>query len=134
MPDEPPDFWKKLQILLAPVGGLLTAISVALIGFIGSSFLNKKQETDTRAKVFAELMSQREQAETVMRKDMFGQIIEAILKPEKSSPDLAVLNMELLAYNFHESLNLKPLFSYIRRHLPKSEKDCLTRLDNVAAD
>src|ERR1700730_18315312 len=74
MPDEPPDFWKKLQILLAPVGGLLTAISVALIGFIGSSFLNKKQETDTRSKVFAELMSQREQAESVMRKDLFAYV------------------------------------------------------------
>jgi hypothetical protein len=134
MEEQTPDFWKKLGILLSPVGGLLTAVSVAVIGSWGAYILNKKQEMDTRAKVFAELMSQREQAETVMRKDMFGQIIEAILKPEKSSPDLAVLNMELLAYNFHESLNLKPLFSYVRRHLPKSEKDCLTRLDNVAAD
>lgn len=134
MPDEPPDFWKKLQILLAPVGGLLTAISVALIGFIGSSFLNKKQETDTRSKVFAELMSQREQAESVMRKDMFAQIMGAVLKPEKSSPDLAVLNIELLAYNFHESLNLKPLFAYVRRHLPSDQKEWLTRLDQAAAD
>jgi hypothetical protein len=134
MPDETPDFWKKLQILLAPVGGLLTAISVAAIGSWGAYILNKKQESDTRAKVFAELMSQREQAETVMRKDMFAQIMGAVLKPEKSSPDLAVLNMELLAYNFHESLNLKPLFSYVRRHLPPSEKHWQTRLDQVAAD
>jgi hypothetical protein len=131
---EPPDFWKRLEILLAPVGGLLTAISVAIIGSWGAYILNKKQETDTRAKVFAELMSQREQSENVMRKDMFAQIIDAVLKPEKSSPDLAVLNMELLAYNFHESLNLKPLFAYVRRHLPPGEKNFQTRLDQVAAD
>jgi hypothetical protein len=133
--DQKPDFWKKLEILLSPVGGLLTAISVAVIGSWGAYILNKKQETDTRAKVFAELTSQREQAETVMRKDMFAQIIESILKPEKSSPDLAVLNMELLAYNFHESLNLKPLFSYVQRHLgPNPGKQYLDRLDKVASD
>jgi len=133
--DQTPGFWKKLEILLSPVGGLLTAISVAVIGSWGAYILNKKQEIDTRAKVFAELMSQREQAETVMRKDMFAQIIESILKPEKSSPDLAVLNMELLAYNFHESLNLKPLFSYVQRHLgPNPDKQYLNRLDKVASD
>jgi hypothetical protein len=134
MADQTPDFWKKLEILLAPVGGLLTAISVAVIGSMGAYILNKKQESDTRSKVFAELMSQREQAETVMRKDMFAQIMDGVLKPEKSSPDLAVLNMELLAYNFHESLNLKPLFAYVRRHLPASEKHWQTRLDQAAAD
>lgn len=134
MPDELPNSWKKAQIVLAPLGGLFTALSVAIIGLIGSSFLNKKQETDTRAKVFAELMSQREQAESVMRKDMFAQIMGAVLKPEKSSPDLAVLNIELLAYNFHESLNLKPLFAYVRRHLPRHQKEWQTRLDQAAAD
>lgn len=134
MANQTPDFWKKLEILLAPVGGLLTALSVAIIGSWGAYILHNKQETETRTKVFAELMSQREQAETVMRKDMFAQIIDAVLKPEKSSPDLAVLNLELLAYNFHESLNLKPLFAYVRRHLPPSEKHWQTRLDQVAAD
>src|SRR4030088_3030860 len=101
MADETPDFWKKLQILLAPVGGLLTAISVAAIGSWGAYILKKNKESDTPSKVFAELMSQREQAETVMRKDMFAQIMGAVLKPEKSSPYLTVLNLELLAYNFH---------------------------------
>jgi len=117
------------------VGGLLTAISVAVIGSYGAYVLNKKQEIDARNKVFTELTSQREQAETVMRKDMFAQIIESVLKPEKSSQDLTVLNMELLAYNFHESLNLKPLFSYVHRHLdPISGKQYLTRLEKVAKD
>jgi hypothetical protein len=135
MPDDLPNSWKKLQILLAPVGGLLTAISVAIIGFVGTNLLNKKQETDARTKVFAELMSQREQAEAVMRKDMFGQIMEAVLKPEKSSPDLTLLNLELLAYNFDESLDLKPLFSYVWRHLPDNAPERYRdRLNGVAVD
>src|SRR5256714_6251019 len=136
MADQTPDFWKKLEILLAPVGGLLTALSVAIIGSWGAYILHNKQETETRTKVYAELMSQREQAETVMRKDMFAQIIDAVLKPEKSSPDLAVLNLELLAYNFHESLNLKPLFAYVRRHLgePASATQYVDRLERVARE
>jgi len=133
--DQTPNFWRKLEILLAPVGGLLTALSVAVTGSYGAWVLNRKQEIDARNKVFTELMSQREQAETVMRKDMFAQIIESILKPEKSSQDLTVLNMELLAYNFHESLNLKPLFSYVQRHLdPTSGKQYVSRLEKVAKD
>src|SRR5437763_14034498 len=104
MADQTPDFCKKLEILLAPVGGLLTAISVAVIGTMGAYVLNKKQESDTRSKVFAELMRQREQADTLMRKDMFGQIITGVLKPAKSSTDLAVLNVEVRADNMHQSL------------------------------
>jgi hypothetical protein len=126
----------KLEILLSQTGGLLTAISVAVIGSCGAYILNKKQEMDNRSKVYAELTSQREQAESVMRKDMFAKIIESVLDKDGSSSDRTVLNMELLAYNFHESLNLKPLFSYVQRHLgePTSAKPYLARLEKVASD
>ena len=136
MANRTPDFWRKFEILLSPLGGLLTAISVAVIGSCGAYLLNKKQDIDARNKVVTELTSQREQAETVLRKDMFAQIIESFLKPETSSPDLTVLNMELLAYNFHESLNLEPLFSYVQRQLARTAapKEFLDRLEKVAKD
>jgi hypothetical protein len=139
--EEPPerDFWSKLQILLTPIGGLLTALSVALLGLYGSSFFNKKQELDTRARIYAELMSQREQADSALRKDMFVSIIDAFLKPEKISYDVKVLNMELLTYNFHESLNLKPLFAYLQRQVEaledkKVKEELMARLVKVAGD
>jgi hypothetical protein len=134
------DFWSKLQILLAPLGTLLTAITVAILGFWGSSYLNKKQELDTRARIYAELISQREQAESALRKDMFVSIIDAFLKPEAISNDVKILNMELLAYNFHESLNLKPLFAYLQRKVGESKEDetakkkLRRRLEKVAGD
>lgn len=132
------DFWGKAEVLLSPVGGLLTALSVALLGFWGSTYLNRKQEAETRARVYAELTSQREQAESVLRKDMFGSIFESFLKASTPSTDIKVLNMELLAYNFHESLNLKPLFVHLRRQIgtPKDEdtKQYLDRLQKVASD
>jgi hypothetical protein len=45
--------------------------------------------------------------------------------------------MELLAYNFHESLNLKPLFAYVKRHLPpppSAKQEYLERLEKVARE
>ncbi|HSV63738.1 MAG TPA: hypothetical protein VLH83_10380 [Chthoniobacterales bacterium] len=120
--------------MLPQASGLLTALSVAAVGSYGAYVLNKKQNADTRAKVYAELTSQREQADTLMRKDMFAKIIESVLKKDESS-DRAVLNMELLAYNFHESLNLKPLFAYVRRNLDDTaEKQYIARLEKVAQD
>jgi hypothetical protein len=132
------DFWSKLEIVLSPVGGLLTALSVALLGFFGSAYLNRKQESDTQSRVYAELTSQREQAESVLRKDMFGSIFESFLRAPTPSTDIKVLNMELLAYNFHESLNLKPLFSHLRRQIGTPKDDItqayLDRLEKVASD
>jgi hypothetical protein len=127
------DRWSKAQVIIVP-------LSVAAVGFFGSNYLSKRQELDTRARVYAELISQREQAESALRKDMFVSIIEPFLKPEKTSRDVQVLDMELLAYNFHESLNLKPLFAYLRRTISESEepdtkkKKLLSRLERVASD
>jgi len=135
MAEQTPTSQKKWhEIFLPQVGGLVTALSVALVGSLGAYVLNKKQNADTRAKVYAELTSQREQADTLMRKDMFAKIIESVLKKDESS-DRAVLNMELLACNFHESLNLKPLFAYVRRNLREpAEKQYVDRLEKVAQD
>jgi hypothetical protein len=83
-------------------------------------------------------MSRREEAESALRKDMFVSMIQSFLKPGSSSLDERVLNLELLSYNFHESLNLKPLFLYIDRQIRLSRdpgrKDYMQRLQNVATE
>jgi hypothetical protein len=134
---EAPDFWRKLEIVLSPVGGLLTALAVALVGFLASRYFNQKQEMDARAKVYAELMSQREQSESQLRKDMFDSTIKSFMKPETASLDEKVLNMELLAYNFHETLDLRPLFSYVEHQIAgerdsTQKKGYQQRLHNLA--
>jgi hypothetical protein len=42
---------------------------------------------------------------------MFKSIIDSFLRTGSSSIEDQVLNLELLVYNFHESLNLSPSFS-----------------------
>jgi hypothetical protein len=60
-------------------------------------------------------MSRREEAESSLRKDMFVSIIASFLKPGTNDLSAKVLNLELLAYNFHDSLNLKPCLFICRQ-------------------
>src|SRR5215472_10062280 len=109
------DFWDKVDIVLRPINGLLTALAVALLGYYTSSILRQSELRETNERVYTELMSSREQAESGLRKDMFLSIIQTFLRTEATGLESKMLNLEMLAYNFHESLNLKPLFAHMDR-------------------
>src|SRR5262245_53737888 len=111
------DFWDKVDIVLRPLNGLLTALAVALLGYYTSNIVRQQETRDSNERIYTQLMSSREQAESGLRKDMFLSIIEVFLRPEASSMEAKMLNMEMLAYNFHESLNLKPLFNHLERQI-----------------
>ena len=138
MADKQRDGWDKLAIILQSLGGFVTAAVVAMLGIAGTSYLNEKQKIDTNVRLYTELMSKREEAESALRKDMFTSIIDTFLKPQAPSLDVRVLNLELLAYNFHESLNLKPLFSSIDQQIRQStdlrKKEYRERLNRVARE
>lgn len=114
----------------------MTAVTVALLGFLTSQYLSKRQATETRVQLYAQLMSQREQSDSALRKDMFRAILESFLKESSKSLDEQVLNLELLAYNFHDALDLKPLFIYLNKKIVAShdpaKADLLKRLERVA--
>ena len=129
------DGWYKAGIVLKPVSGLLAALTVAMCGFIGSKYLNSRQENDLRVRLYTELISKREEAESALRKDMFTSIIETFLKADTTTMEEKVLQLELLAYNFHECLNLTPLFVHLNSQIPIGEKPGLKkRLEKVARE
>jgi hypothetical protein len=116
------DAWDKLAIILQPAGGLLTALAIALFGYFSSAYLNRRQAIETNTRLYSELMSRREESESALRKDMFVSIITSFLRPAGGDLASDVLNLELLAYNFHESLNLKPLFADLKRRIMTEEE------------
>jgi hypothetical protein len=132
------DFWDKVDIVLRPLNGLLTALTVALLGYYTSSILRQNDTVETNRRVYAELTSGREQAESSLRKDMSLSIMQTFLRPETAGLEAKMLNLEMLAYNFHESLNLKPLFSHLDRQIAttaESGKDLyVTRLNQTAKE
>lgn len=141
------DRWDKAGIVLQPVGGLLTALAVAVLGFWTSSYLRDReareavlrermQTGDTNARLYSELISKREESESALRKDMFTSIINSFLGGGPATLEQKVLNLELLVYNFHESLNLKPLFLHLEREIRESpnRREYLARLNRVAEE
>jgi len=133
------DLWDKAAVFFHPLGGLLTALSVAFVGVKGSEVLDRRQSLDTNARLYSELMSRREEAESSLRKDMLTSIIGSFLKPgSESDLDTKVLNLELLAYNFHDSLDLRPLFLDLQRRIRRTKDpdkaDLRARLISVARE
>jgi len=129
------DFWDKLSIILQPVGGLLTALAIGALGYFSSETLNRRQAIETNARLYSELMSKREESESALRKDMFVSIIGSFVRPSGSGTlSSDVLNLELLASNFHESLNLKPLFADLRRRILSEEQTARTPAQRAEYD
>jgi len=120
---------------------------VAILGLWTSSYLRDRegreaalrermQTTETNARLYSELISKREEAESSLRKDMFTSIITSFLGKGPASLEQKILNLELLVYNFHESLNLKPLFLHLAREIKTSPQrsEYLARLNRVAEE
>ena len=132
------DSWDKADIIFKFVGAIGTAVVVGLVGIFGSSFLAERQEAETNLRLYTELMSRREEADTSLRKEMFNSIIVNFLKPTSDErPEKTVLNLELLAYNFHDSLDLEPLFKDVYKKLtPRREQNqpYIDRLIRVTRD
>jgi hypothetical protein len=132
------DRWDKAAIILHPIGGLLAALAVAGLGFFGSQFLERRQAEETRARFYSELINKREEADSALRKDMFMSIIQSFLGPGSTSIEDRTVKLELLAYNFHESLNLKPLFTQLEVEISRSaspgKRDQRDRIEKVAME
>jgi hypothetical protein len=123
------DTWEKVEIILRPLGGLFAAGAITMFGFITSSALNRRQAIDTNTRLYSELMSRREESESALRKDMCVSIINSFVNPSDTRIGASILNLEMLAYNFHESLNLKPLFEEMRRRVVEARKEVRTESD-----
>ncbi|RPJ44303.1 MAG: hypothetical protein EHM19_06990 [Candidatus Latescibacterota bacterium] len=128
------DTWDKIDILMRPMGGLLTAAAITLLGFITSNALSQRQAIDTNTRLYTELMSRREESESALRKDMCVSIINSFVNPRDAGLSSSVLNLEMLAYNFHESLNLKPLFTEMRRRVIRERVEAKTEAARAEND
>jgi hypothetical protein len=129
------DFWRKLEVLLTPLGGLVTAVVVAVLGFKASTFLDREQSRDANLRLYADLISKRETADSDIRKDMFNLIIQTFLNSKSVALEKNLLYLELLAYNFHESIDLAPLFKDLQRHIDLNTpggRDLTDRLQQMA--
>lgn len=163
------DKWDKLEILLHPIGGFFTGLAIAAVGYFGSAALEDRQTNEINMRLYSELMNQREQAENKLRSDMFKQIFDSFLgKAEQEQisstdeenelediknfgdaitnsrsllnlVDNELLRLELLTRNFHESIDIKPifydlLFKILKVKRPLRAIDCAHRIEQNSID
>lgn len=113
------DGWDKAGVILKPVGGLLTALAVAALGFLGSRALDTKQRLDAKVSLYAQLMSQREQADSSLRTDILKTVLEKFMEPKAGGMEEKILALEILTYNFHDALDLASLFRDVHGQIMK---------------
>src|SRR5262245_42144098 len=128
----------KMDTFLKLAEKLVMPLTLALVGFFVSQYLNDREQAETDFRFLTELMSRREESDSGLRKEMFNSVLTNFLKPAgKRPPEESILNLELLACNFDDSLDLAPLFKEVHSQistgkLQRDEKvNLLARLDSV---
>jgi len=119
MSENKKDTWDKIQVISSAI---VIPFTVAILAFFANNYLEKRQASEERIQLYSELMGKREASESALRKDMFSSIIDSFVNDKNESLEEDTLNIELLAYNFHDSLNLKPLFIHLQNKIKASEK------------
>jgi len=125
-----------LKVLALPMVTLV-------LGYLFNSSLNERQQIDNNVRLYAEMMGRREEADSNLRKDMFNSILNTFMARDPNSritPEeqirQQILSLELLAFNFHESLDIAPLFKEVNRRITKdgsaSSPELRGRLESVA--
>lgn len=112
-PNNAPSAGSKGRLLdwLDVVAKLVGAAAVLVVALIANTFQSKLTG--------ASIQTQREQAESQLRANMFSSLINPLAGPQKDgiSPEREELLAELLALNFYENFELKPLLEDASRRL-----------------
>ncbi len=106
---------------------VLTALAVVGVAVIANSYQG--------AMTAASLLSKREEADSNLRAAMFHDMIDPVIGAKVASgpsAERSALLVELLALNFHENIELKPLMIDIDRRL-KRDKDSAQKNGKQAA-
>ncbi|HKH69761.1 MAG TPA: hypothetical protein VKA59_00355 [Vicinamibacterales bacterium] len=131
--------WPWIELIKVLALPLVTLV----LGYWFNASLNERQQIDNNIRLYAEMMGRREEADSNLRKDMFNSILTTFMSKDPTTRITdeeairqQILSLELLAYNFHESLDIAPLFKDVERRIPASAKgpdpELQRRLESVA--
>jgi hypothetical protein len=128
------DRWDKLESFAKTLAGVCAAAGAILIPI----FINHYTEENRKSQVYLQMMSEREKSDTTIRENMFKILMdgylqtlkEDVIKKDLESFRKRIGFLELLAVNFAEFFNAKPLFEEVYEKLEKyrgAAKDEQTR-------
>ena len=97
----------------------------------------RREQAEQQFRLYTDLMMKREEADTAVRRGLFDKLVGSYLDPKPGDVDKRLVALELLSLNFHDSLNLSPLFWELDRQItaqpgqPRS-KEFRSQLDRIA--
>ncbi|HEX5109980.1 MAG TPA: hypothetical protein VFV95_16120 [Vicinamibacterales bacterium] len=114
--------------LIELVKVLALPLVTLVVGYWFNTSIDQRQQIETNTRLYAEMMGRREEADSNLRKDMFNSILNTFMSRDRTlSPEQQIrqeiLSLELLAHNFHESLDIGPLFKDVNRRIPAATGD-----------
>ena len=103
----------------------------AVLAFAANQYQQSQAErqiNEARLRLYTELLSKREEADTGVRRGIFDKVLERYLTPGDQGLQAKLVALELLATNFHDSLDLSPLFWQIGRQVERAPEKKRTEL------
>src|SRR5712691_7590437 len=109
--------WMTADNLKWLLATLAIPLSLAYVSYKYESAQTERQATDARLRLYTELLSKREEADTGVRRGIVDKVLETYLKPGGQDLEAKLVALELLAVNFNDSLDLSPLFWQFDRQI-----------------
>lgn len=97
----------------------------------------ERERSEQKFQLYINLLSKREESDTAMRLGLFSSMIGTYMERDTKDIGQKLTQLELLSLNFHDSLNLNPLFWDFQRRINQTSRgasrDALQEhLDRVA--
>src|SRR6516225_8584437 len=102
------------------VGTLAIPLTLGVLAHMYQSIQADRQLNDARLRLYTELLSKREEADTAVRRGVFDKVLEKYLAPTDKKLQPKLVALDLLAANFHDSLDLSPLFWQLFREVKEA--------------
>ena len=96
-----------------------------------------RDQSEQQFRLYTDLMSKREESDTAVRRGLFDKLMGTYLAPNPGDIGKRLVALELLSLNFHDSLNLSPLFWELAADIDKrpagaARTELTEQLDRVA--
>ncbi len=103
--------------------------AICIVPLLFELFSHAHDERENQFRLYTELLSKREEADMNVRRGIFDKVFDKYLPPDTNDIDTRLVGLELMAANFHESVDISPLFWQLDRQVMKQGDTATRRAD-----
>lgn len=111
--------WLSSDIIKWTVATLAVPVTLGFLSYQYDKASSARQAAEARFRLYTEILSRREDTDTALRKAILDKALGSMKGAQENFGD-RLTALELLAVNFHDSLNLRPLLAETERSIANS--------------